>query len=121
MTKLCDKSIIPAISLIYKHFIKPGFSLIYDRNPILSQFIRGVISKLLTITDQFHFYPFLIKFLKDLFLIHYLNFFMKIICLIRVNQVSDHLIHVNISSYQLYMIYMHHLTVIHLVMSEVYF
>ena len=47
MIKLCDKSIIPAISLIYN---------IYGRNPILSQFIRTVISKFLTITDQFHFY-----------------------------------------------------------------
>ena len=39
----------------------------------------------------------------------------------RINQDSDHLIHVNISSYQLYMIYMHLLTVTRLVMSEVYF
>ena len=38
----------------------------------------------------------------------------------RINQDSDHLIHVNISSYQLYMIYPHLLTVTHLVMSGVF-
>ena len=97
------------------------FSLIYGRDPMLSQFIRRVISKLLTITDQFHFYQSLVKYLKSLFLIHCLNFFIKIICLIRINQDSYCLIHVNISSYQLYMAYMHLLTVIHLMMSEVHF
>ena len=49
--------------------------------------------------------PIFAKFLKDLFLIHYLNFFMKTIYLMRTNQDSDHLIHVKISSYQLYMIH----------------
>ena len=73
---------------------------------MLPQFIRKVISKLLTISDWFHFYQFLVKFLKGLFLIH-LNFFMKIICLMRINQDSDHLIHMNISSCQLYMIYIY--------------
>ena len=73
---------------------------------MLSQFIRRVISKSLTISDRFHFYQFLVKFLKGLFLIH-LNFFMKIIYLMRINQDSDHLIHVNISSCQLYMIYIY--------------
>ena len=73
---------------------------------MLPQFIRKVISKSLTISDWFHFYQFLVKFLKGLFLIH-LNFFMKIICLMRINQDSDHLIHVNISSCQLYMIYIY--------------
>ena len=110
MIKLCAKSIIPAISLIYKNCINSG-----------SQFIRRVISMLLTITDPFHFYQSLVKYLNGLFLVYCLNFFMKIICLMTINLDSDHLIHVNISSYQLYMIYMHLLTVTHLVMSEVYF
>ena len=76
------------------------FSIIYGRNPMLTHFIRRVIRNSLTITDQFHFYQSLIKYLKGLFLIHCLNFFMKIICIMRINQDSDHLIHVNISSYQ---------------------
>ena len=68
---------------------------------MLPQFIRRVIRKSLTITDQFHFYQSkYLKYLKGLFLIHCLNFFMKIICIMRINQDSDHLIHVNISSYQ---------------------
>ena len=120
MINFCDKSIIPAISLIYKNCI---YKNLYIRiaSTHNSQFTRKVISKFLTIADQFHIYQFLAKFLKGLFLINYLNFFIKIICLMRINQDSDHLIHVNISPYQLYMIYMHLLTVTHLVMSEVYF
>ena len=97
-----------------------GFFLIYGRSPVLSQFIRKVISKSLKITDQFHLYQSLVKYLKGLFLIHCLNFFMKTICLMRINQDSDHLVHVNISSYELYIIYMHLLTVTHLVMLGVY-
>ena len=120
MIKLCDKSIIPAISLIYKIASTQEFFLIYGRNPVLSQFLRKVISKSLKITGQFHFYQSLVKYSKSLFLIHCLNLFIKLICLMRINQDSDHLIHVNINSYQLYMIYMHLLTVTHLMMLEVY-
>ena len=64
------------------------FFLKYGRNPMLSQFIRKVISKSLTITDQFPFYQFLVKFLKSLFLFHYLNFFIKTISLMIINLVG---------------------------------
>ena len=80
------------------------FSLIYGINPMLSKFMRREASKSLTVTDQFYFYRSLVKYLKGLFLIHCLNLFMKIISLMRINQDSDYLIHVNISSHQLYMI-----------------
>ena len=115
MIKMCNKSITPTILLIFKNCISSG---IFPN--IWKKFIRKVISKLLKITDQFHLYQSLVKYLKGLFLIHCLNFFMKTIYLMRINHNSDHLIHVNISSYQLYMIYMHLLTVTHLVMPMVY-
>ena len=115
MIKLCDKSIIPAISLIYQNCINSEiFSNIWKKSNIVPIHKMGDKQVVDNITDQFHFYQFLVKFLKGLFLIHYLNLFMKIICLMRVNQDSDHLIHVDISSYQLYIIYMHPLTVTHL-------
>ena len=114
MIRLCNKSFIQAISLIYKKCINSGiFPNTTKCCPMLSQLIRRVRGKLLTITDQFYFDQF-----WGLFLIYY---FFIIFCLMGINQNSDHLIHVNISSYQLYMIYMCLLTVTHLVMSEVYF
>ena len=56
MIKLCDKSIIPAISLIYKNCINSGISPNILKKSNVVPFIRRVISKSLTITDQFHFY-----------------------------------------------------------------
>ena len=69
MIKLCDKSIIPAIPLIYKSYISgtQELSLIDGGNRILSQFTKRVISKSLTIADQFHFYQLFVKLWKGCF------------------------------------------------------
>ena len=69
MIKLCDKSIIPAIPLIYKSYISgtQELSLIDGGNRILSQFTKKVISKSLTIADQFHFYQLFVKLWKGFF------------------------------------------------------
>ena len=99
MTKFYDKSIVPAMSLIYKNCINSGISPnIWKKSNIVPVHKKGDKQ----VVDNYKpvsLLPIFGKILERLIFNHYLNFFLKIICLIRINQDSDHLIHVNISSY----------------------
>ena len=73
------------------------------------------------ITDQSHFFLFLVKFLRKSYLIPFLNTFKRIVFFVITNQVFDLLIHVNINYFLLFMIFMHLLIVTHPKMWEEYF
>ena len=117
MIKLCCKSIIPAISLIYKNCINSGiFPNIYVV-PVHKRGDKQVVDNYRPASPLQIFG----KILERLIFNSLFEFLHENNLLKRVNQNSDHLIHVNINPYHLYMIYMHHLTVTYLVMSEAYF
>ena len=116
MIKLCDKSIIPAILLIYKNCINSGiFPNIWKKFNVVPVHKKGDKQ----VVDNYRPVSLLPGFGKILEKLVF-QVFCLIICLMRINQHSDHLIHVNISFYQLYMIYMYLLTVTHLVMPEAF-
>ena len=98
-----------------------AFFLIFGKNPILFLFIKKVTNRSMTIIDLFLFYQFVLKFSKNYYSIQYLSFFMIIIFSVLISQDSNHQISVNINFFQYSMIFMHHLTVIHLLKLEVYF
>ena len=99
MSKFYDKSIVSAISLIYKNCINSGISPnIWKKSNIVPVHKKGD-KQVVDNYRPFSLLPIFGKILERLIFNHYLNFFLKIIFLIRINQDSDHLIHVNISSY----------------------
>ena len=104
-----------------KIVLKQVSFLMHGESSTLSQFTRKEISKLLTITDQSHFFVFLVKFSRKSYLIQFLNTFKRIVFFVITNQVFDLLIHVSISYFLLSMIFMHLLIVTHPKMWEGYF
>ena len=95
--------------------------LMHGKSLTLSQSTRKEISKLLTTTDQSHFFLFLVKFLRKSYLILFLNTFKRIAFFGITNQVLEPLIHVSINYFILFMIFMHLLIVTHPKMWEGYF
>ena len=119
--KLCDKSTIPAISWIYKNCINSGiFPNIWKKPnvfPIHKKDDKQVVDNYRPVS----LLPTFSKIIERL-IINWLFEFLHENNLLNENQSgfrpSDSC---DISSYQLYMICMHLLTVTHLVISEVYF
>ena len=98
MVKICDKTIIKPLSIIYKNCIDTGiYSQIYGRNLILFQFIRKEINNCYKITDQLLCYLFLEIFLRKFKSIQYLNIYKTITCFVKISLFFNHLIHVNTS------------------------
>ena len=91
---------------------------LHGKNLTLSQSTRKEISNLLTVTDQSHFFLFLVKFWGKSYLIRSLNTFKIILFFVITNQVFDLLIHVSINYFLLFMIFMHLLIVTHPKMWE---
>ena len=110
---------------LYQSYIKivlqQVFILMHGKNLTLSQSTRKEISNLLTITDQSHFFLFLVKFLRKSYLIPFLNSFKRIAFFVIINQVFHLLINVSINYFLLFMIFMHLLIVTHPKMWEGYF
>ena len=110
---------------LYQSYIKivlqQVFILMLGNDLLLSQSTRKEISNLLTITDQSHFFLFLVKFLRKSYLIPFLNTFKRIVFFVITNQVFNLLIHVSINYFLLFMIFMHLLIVTHPKMWEGYF
>ena len=107
---------------LYQSYIKVVLQqvsiLMHGKNQT-SQFTRKEISNLLTITDQPHFFLFLIKFLRKSYLVPFLNTFKRIVFFVITNQVFDFLIHVSINFVLLF--FMHLLIATHPNMWEGYF
>ena len=108
MIKLCDKSIIPAISLIYKNCINSGtFPNIWKKSSVVPVHEKGDKQ----VVDNYRPVSLLPIFSKTLErLIHCLNFFMKMICLMRIIQDSDHLTQGTILGLLLFLIYINDLS-----------
>ena len=113
MVKICDDSIKEPLSIIYKNCIKTGIYLMHGKSLTSSQSTRKEISKLSAVTDQSHFFLFLVKFLRKSYLIPFLNSFKRIAFFVIINQVFDLLINVSINYFLLFMIFMHLLIVTH--------
>ena len=96
---------------LYQSYIKTVLKLvsilIHGKHLKLSWSTRKEISKLLTITDQFHLFLFLVKFLRKSYLIPFLDTFKRIVFFVITNQVFNLLIHVSINYFLLFMIFMH--------------
>ena len=99
MTKFYDKSIVPAILLIYKNCVNSGISPnVWKKSNIVPAHKKGDKQ----VVDNYRpvsLLPIFGKIFESLIFNRYLNFFLKTICLKRINQDLDHLIHVNINSY----------------------
>ena len=97
---------------LYQSYIKIVLKqvsiLIHRKSLTFSQSARKEISNLLTITDQFHLFLFLVKFLRKSYLIPFLDTFKRIVFFVITNQVFDLLIHVSINYFLLFKIFMHH-------------
>ena len=110
---------------LYQSYIKIVLEqvsiLMHGKSLTLSPSTRKEISKLSTITDQSHFFIFLVKFFRKSNLIQFLNTFMRIVFFVITNQVFNPLIHVSINYFLLFMIFMHLLIVTHLKIWEGYF
>ena len=81
-------------------------SLIFRKNKVF-QFIKKVINRILKIIVQFLYYQVLGRYLKSLSLIQYLSVLRKTNYFPQINQVSDHLTHVNINCYQLFIVFIY--------------
>ena len=94
---------------LYQSYIKivlqQVFILMLGNDLLLSQSTRKEISNLLTITDQSHFFLFLVKFLRKSYLIPFLNTFKRIVLFVITNQVFDLLIYVSINYFTVHDIY----------------
>ena len=104
-----------------KIVLKQVSFLMHGESSTLSQFTRKEISKLLTNTDQSHFFVFLVKFSRKSYLIQFLNTFKRIVFFVITNQVFNLLIHASINYFLLFMIFMYLLTATYPKMWEGYF
>ena len=121
MIKICDDAIIEPLSLIYKTALRMELFQKYGKNQISFLSIKKEKNTLLITIDLFHYYPYLVKYLKEFYLTHYLIIFKKIISFVNISLAFDQMIHVYINYFQLYMIFMLLLIVIHHSMLEAYF
>ena len=94
--KICEDSNQKSLSIIYKIVLKQISIPMHGKSLTLSQSTRKEMRKLLAITDQSHFFQFLVKFLKKSYLISFLNTFKTIVFFVITNQVFVLLIHVSI-------------------------
>ena len=83
----------------------------HGKSLTLPQSTRKETSNLLTITDQFHFVLFLVRFLRKFNLIPFLDTFKRMVILVITNQVFDLLIHVSTIYFLLFVTFMHLLIV----------
>ena len=85
MIKICDDAIIEPLSLIYKNSIENGtFPEIWKKSNIVPV-SKKEINRLSIIIDLFHCYPYLAKYLREFYLIHYLIIFQKIISFVNIS------------------------------------
>ena len=121
MIKLCYKSIIPAMSLIYKNCINSGiFPNVLKKSNVVPVHKKGdkqVVDTYRPVSPLQIFG----KILERLIFNSLFEFLHENNLLNESQSEFRPLIYVNINPYQLYMIYMHLLTVTYLVMSEAYF
>ena len=87
--------------------IKTVSVLMHGKSLTLSQSTRKEISKLLTVTDQSHFFLFLAKFLRKSCLTPFLDTFKRTVFCMITNQVFNLLIHLSINYFLLFVIFMH--------------
>ena len=122
MLKLCDKSIITPLSILFQNSIDTRNFPDTWRSQILCLFTKKVTRRLLIIIDQSPCYPFLEKFLKEFFSIHFLSILKRIIYFVLISLVSDCLILVNInfSQYCMKIVNLFNFIVIHQKMSGVF-
>ena len=85
----------------------------YGKNQIFSQSIKKETNRLLIIIESFLFCLSVLRALKKFCSIQYMNFWKKMVLSVNIDQVSDLQILVNIGYFQLCMIFMHLLIVIH--------
>ena len=98
---ICDDAVKKPLTIIYNNCIKTGIYPHAQKKCKLSHFIKKKISNLLTITDLFHFFLFLVRFLRKSYLIP----------LLITNHVFNLLIHVSINYFLLFMTFIHLLIV----------
>ena len=64
MIKICDKSILKPLILLLKNYLNHLIIQIYEKDLILYLSIKRMINDMLITTDQYLYYPYLVKFLK---------------------------------------------------------
>ena len=77
--------------------------------------------EILIIIKLFHCCQYLVKYLKEFYLPHYLIIFKKIISFMNISLSFDQAIHAYVNYFQLYMIFMLLLIAVHRSMLEAYF
>ena len=121
MIKICDDAIIEPLSLSYKNCIENGtFPAIWKKSNIVPTHEKE-INRFSTIVDLFHWYRYLVKYLKEFYLTHHLIIFKKTISFVNISLGFDQMIHAYINYFQLYMIFMLLLILVHHSMLEAYF
>ena len=93
----------------------------YGKNQKSFLYIKKEINRLSIIIDLFHCYPYLVKYLKEFYLTHYLIIFQKIISFMNISLGFDQAIHAYINYFQLYMIFILLLIVVSRSMLQAYF
>ena len=121
MVKLCGQSIVKPLSITFKNCTDNGiFPDIQKKSNITPAHKKGDKQ----IIDNYRPVPLLpicVYFFLNYYSIQYLNLLMIKIFSVLISQDSDQQIPVNINFFQWPMIFMHHLTVVHLFRLGVYF
>ena len=64
MIKICDKSMLKPLILLFKNYLNHLTIQIYGKDLILYLPIKRMVNDLLITTDQYLYYPYLLKFFK---------------------------------------------------------
>ena len=114
MLKICDSEIVRSLSLIIKNCIRctifPNISKKSNLAPVHKKGNKKIIKSYRPISN----YQFVGRYLKGLFLIRYLSFLAKANYFSQINLVSDRLTLMSVNCYQLFIVFIRPLIIIHL-------
>ena len=98
MIKMCDSVLVKPLSVILNNCVRTGtFPYIWKKSSVIPAYLKKMISSSLISIDLCHNYLYLVKYLKEEYLITSTGILMNIICLILTNQGLDQMIHLFIN------------------------
>ena len=101
MLKICGDSICVPLEMIFKQAILLVCFLLNGKKEILFPFTKRATNKILKIIDQFLYFQFVVKYLKNLFLMKYLSISPLINSSLKTSLVFNTVIPASTNCYQL--------------------